>query len=229
MSILYNYYYFNKGSDENNYSVCTMFTYINGEDKYNFMFTGDLEKDGEEKLALYYDKSSADKTLPEVELFKAGHHGSKTSSNDCLLSIIKPKMCVVSCCCGTNEYTAITDNQFPTQEFISRISKYTDNVYVTSIYESYTIKKAQQAIDKDGNLKVDKDGKPVSDTTGVKINGEYISTSGFKAMNGNVIVSCSQEGIGLSASNNLTKLKDTEWFNKVIEIDGIKRPMRVWK
>lgn len=229
MSILYNYYYFNQGSDENNYSVCTMFTYDNGDNKYNFMFTGDLEKDGEEKMAAYYDKSTSDKTLPEVELFKAGHHGSKTSSNDCLLSLIKPKMCIVSCCCGTNEYTAITNNQFPTQEFISRISKYTDNVYVTSIYENYTIKKAGQAIDKDGNPKVDKDGNPVSDTTGVKVNGEYISTSGFKAMNGNIIVSCEKEGIGLAASNNLIKLKDSEWFNTKITIDGIERPMRVWE
>ncbi len=228
MSILYNYYYFNTGSDENNYSVCTMFTYDNGTDKYNFMFTGDLEKEGEEKMASYYDKSSSDKTLPEVELFKAGHHGSKTSSNDCLLSLIKPKMCVVSCCCGTNEYTAITDNQFPTQQFISRISNYTDNVYVTSIYESYTIETAVQAVDKDGNPKVDKDGNPVSATTGVKVGGNYISTSGYKAMNGNVIVSCSSEGIGLSASNNLTKLKDSEWFNTKIVLDGIERPMRIW-
>lgn len=228
MSIIYNYYYFNNSSDENNYSVCTMFTYNDNNEKHYFFFTGDLEKEGEEKMAEYYDGTTPEKTLPEVDLFKAGHHGSKTSSNDCLLSIIKPKMCVVTCCCGTNEYTAITDNQFPTQDFISRISKYTDNVYATTVCESYTIKTAEQDIDSNGDPKVDKNGKPVSDTTGIEIGGNYLDSEGYKDLNGNIIVSCSSNGIGLAASNNLTKLKDSEWFNQIITIDGKERPMRVW-
>lgn len=212
MSILYNKYYYETHNDENNYSVCTMFTYDSGTEKHYFMFTGDLEAEGEEAMAKYYDGSTAEKTLPEVDLFKAGHHGSKTSSNECLLSIIKPKMCVVSCCCGTNEYTAITDNQFPTQEFITRISKYTDNVYVTSIYDTYEIA-----------TKGANDNAP-----GVAIGGNYIKTSGYKEMNGNIIVSCSDGGIGLCASNNLIKLKDSEWFNTTIIIDGVERKMRIW-
>ena len=122
MSILYNYFYENYSDDENNYSVCTLFTHSDR----NFLFTGDLEEAGEEKLVQFND-------LPEVELYKAGHHGSKTSSNDCLLSVIKPKICVVCCCAGTAEYTANVENQFPTQAFIDRISKYTDRVYVPSI------------------------------------------------------------------------------------------------
>ena len=212
MSILYNEYYFTTQTDENNYSVCTMFTYDSGTDKHYFMFTGDLEREGEEEMAKFYDGSTEEKTLPQVDLFKAGHHGSKTSSNDCLLSIIKPKMCVVSCCCGTNEYTGITDNQFPTQDFISRISKYTDAVYVTSIYESYEIA-----------TKADKENVP-----GVPVGGQYIKTSGFQAMNGNIVVSCDNSGVGLCASNNLTKLKDSEWLNTKITIDGVKRPIRIW-
>ena len=228
MSIIYNYYYFNTSSDENNYSVCTMFTYNDNNEKHHFFFTGDLEKEGEEKMALYYDGSTEEKTLPEVDLFKAGHHGSKTSSNDCLLSIIKPKMCVITCCCGTNEYTAITDNQFPTQDFISRISKYTDNVYATTVCESFTIKTALQAVDSNGETKVDKNGKPVSDTSGIEVGGNYIDSNGYKDLNGNIIVSCSSSGIGLAASNNLIKLKDSEWFNQIITIDGKERPMRIW-
>ena len=47
--ILYNYYYFNTGSDENDYSVCTMFNYKN----YHFILTGDLEENGEERLVTY--------------------------------------------------------------------------------------------------------------------------------------------------------------------------------
>ena len=228
MSIIYNYYYFNTSSDENNYSVCTMFTYNDNNEKHHFFFTGDLEKEGEEKMALYYDGSTEEKTLPEVDLFKAGHHGSKTSSNDCLLSIIKPKMCVITCCCGTNEYTAITDNQFPTQDFISRISKYTDNVYATTVCESFTIKTALQAVDSNGETKVDKNGKPVSDTSGIEVGENYIDSNGYKDLNGNIIVSCSSSGIGLAASKNLIKLKDSEWFNQIITIDGKERPMRIW-
>ena len=126
LEILDSYFYYNKSSDENNYSVCCM---INQGDKH-FLFTGDLEKEGEEQLVKM-------NTLPEVELFKAGHHGSKTSSNDALLSIIKPKAVCVCCCAGSTEYTSANENTFPTQAFVDRVSKYTDSVYVTTICTDY--------------------------------------------------------------------------------------------
>ena len=46
MNILYNVFYEEKSSDENNYSVCLLFT--QGENHY--LFTGDLEEKGEEAL-----------------------------------------------------------------------------------------------------------------------------------------------------------------------------------
>ena len=218
MEILWNKYYFTTSTDENNYSVCTLFTYSNLGETKTFMLTGDLEKEGEEALANYYDGSTLEKTLPHVDLFKAGHHGSKTSSNDCLLDVIQPKMCVVSCCCGTDEYTGITANQFPTQQFIDRISKWTDSVYVTSIYEKYTIETAKD------------NGKGKSDKTGVAIGSQYIHTTGYKEMNGNICVSCGIKedkeksskvvDIGLACSNNTIKLKDSEWMNMTITLDG---------
>lgn len=126
MTILNSYYYHNKASSgENNHSVCTLFTHGDR----NFLFTGDLEKAGEEKLVELND-------LPEVELYKAGHHGSKTSSHDCLLSVIKPKNVCVCCCAGSSEYTDTEANKFPTQEFIDRIAPYTDKVYVPTIFVS---------------------------------------------------------------------------------------------
>ena len=124
--ILYNYYYNNKAKTENDYSVCTLFTH---NDK-NFLFTGDLEKDGEDRLV-------DNNTLPEVNLFKAGHHGSKTSSNEKLLSVIKPKIVCVCCCAGSSEYTSTNVNQFPTQAFIDRVSLYTIYVYVTTLCVDY--------------------------------------------------------------------------------------------
>ena len=115
MEILYNHYYNNDAVHENDYSVCVLFHHGSRQ----FLFTGDLEKSGEQELAEEYD-------FTQVELFKAGHHGSATSSNDCLLKEIKPKICVVSCAIGDK-------HDFPRQEFIDRISKYTKKVYVTTI------------------------------------------------------------------------------------------------
>lgn len=218
MDIIYNYYYWNNSSDENNYSVCTMFTYSLSSGDKHFLLTGDLEKEGETKLVEYYDSSTSEKTLPEMDLYKAGHHGSKTSSNENFLSLIKPKMCVVSCCCGTDEYTGVTENQFPTQDFINRIAKWTDEVYVTSIYESFDILTAKD------------NGSGKSDKTGVQIGKNYIHSKGRKDMNGNVIVSCTNKDnqvlIGLACSNNTIKLKDSEWMNTKIILDGQERLVR---
>lgn len=122
LEILYNYYYENKTSNENDYSVCIL---INQGSKH-FLFTGDLEEEGEEKLVEYND-------LPEVEVFKAGHHGSYTATSDTILSVIKPKIIAVCCCAGSDEYTDNVDNMFPAQAFVSRVCKYTDQVYVTSV------------------------------------------------------------------------------------------------
>lgn len=133
LNILYNYYYEHETADENDYSVCVMLTHTAADNtKSHYLFTGDLEGKGEEYL-VEYNKD----TLAQVELYKGGHHGSKTSSTEKLLSIIKPKRVAVCCCAGATEYTTNHDNTFPTQAFIDRISKYTTQVYVTSLCIDY--------------------------------------------------------------------------------------------
>ena len=77
MEILDQKFYRETTSDENDYSVCALFTQANN----HYLFTGDLEKDGEKSLV-------ALNSLPEVELFKGGHHGSYTANTDTLLSVI---------------------------------------------------------------------------------------------------------------------------------------------
>lgn len=121
MEILYNYYYEHETDNENNYSVCLLFS----QGDKNFLFTGDLEGEGEEYLVENND-------LPEVELMKAGHHGSKTSCNDVLLSVVKPKIVCVCCCAGYNQYHAAEENVFPTQAMVDRVAPYTERVFVTS-------------------------------------------------------------------------------------------------
>lgn len=122
MKVLDQRFYYESSGDENNYSVCTLFT----QGSNNYLFTGDLEKEGEESLV---EKN----TLPHVQLFKGGHHGSKTSNNDCLLSVIQPEVVCICCCAGNDEYTDNVLNQFPTQDAINRIAIYTKRIYVTTV------------------------------------------------------------------------------------------------
>lgn len=179
MEILYNYYYENSSDDENNYSVCVMFYHGSRQ----FLFTGDLEKDGELKLAEKYD-------FAQVELFKAGHHGSYTSSNDALLSEIDPKICVVCCCAGSIERTTRPERLFPSQDFINRIAKYTSAVYASTAMD-YVVPEGATTLTSSNNV------------------GDII------ILNGNIVViSDAEKGVYIECSNNNTKLKDTDWFKK---------------
>lgn len=175
MTILDQQYYHEKSSDENNHSVCTLFT----QGSHNFLLTGDLEKDGEESLV------EKNPNLPHCDLFKAGHHGSKTSSNDILLNKITPDICCVCCCAGNVEYTQTNANTFPTQSFIDRIAKHTDRVYVTTL----------------GPIKWD------------ETNSKWVN-DGYTSFNGNIVVKSNSEGVTVNCSNNNTKLKDTDWFRE---------------
>ncbi len=132
LRILFQKYYLRENkpfnSTENNFSVC--FEIV--QENKNYLFTGDLEKEGEASLI-------AENHLEKVELYKAGHHGSKTSSSKELMNIIQPKIVVVTCVAGSSEYTSKNENQFPTQEFINNVYSLpnTPQVYVTSLCLNY--------------------------------------------------------------------------------------------
>jgi beta-lactamase superfamily II metal-dependent hydrolase len=115
MNILYQKYYEESTSTENNNSVCTLFSQGNN----HYLFTGDLEKAGEKSLV-------ASNNLPVCKVYKAGHHGSDTSSTVELLEKIRPEIVVANCCCG-GKY------DFPHQEFIDNVAPYTDRVYIPVI------------------------------------------------------------------------------------------------
>ncbi len=195
LEILYNYYFDHSISGtENNYSVCVLLQY----DGKNFLFTGDLEEhgsNGETKLLQFNESLQEIKNNSEeygVDLYKAGHHGSKTSSSEAFIDAIRPKIVCVCCCAGSEEYTDTIDNQFPTQEFINVISKYTKYIYVTTLCVDW-----------------EKDE--------------------FTSMNGNIVVIANlNQELGVDCSNNETILKETEWFNRLIVVDNVERPMRTW-
>ena len=145
MKVLDSKYYYEDAESENDYSVCLLFS----QGEYHYLFTGDLEEEGEKALVEMND-------LPKVMLYKAGHHGSKTSSSQALMSVIQPEVVCVCCCAGSPEYTKNDLNQFPTQAFIDRVSPYTDKVYVTTLCEDYETSKFTSM---NGNITVSvKDG-----------------------------------------------------------------------
>lgn len=131
LEILYQEYYEKKASSENDYSVCFVLNQTVSENQTKrYLFTGDLEANGEKSLV-------AKNSLSQVELYKAGHHGSKTSSSEQLLKVIQPKIVCVCCCAGSSEYTTANENQFPTQAFVDRVAPYTDKVFVTTLCVDY--------------------------------------------------------------------------------------------
>ena len=174
MTILYQEFYENHSGDENNYSVCVLF---NHGDNY-YLLTGDLEAEGEASLV-------ENNALPEVQLFKAGHHGSYTASTVTLLKVIKPKIVCVCCCAGAVEYTkgVKNNNTFPSQAFIERVAPYTSRVYVTTLgFVEYNATE-----------------------------GKW-EDKGFTSMNGNITVLSRNGEVTVTCSNNDTLLKDTAWF-----------------
>ncbi len=147
MNILYTPFYERQTRDENEYSVCMLLS--QGDDHY--LFTGDLEGEGEELLVEYND-------LPKCRLFKGGHHGSPTSNTESLLSVIQPEIVCVCCCCGSDEYTDNIANMFPSQAFVDRVAKYTDKIYVTTIVSD----NEQGFTSMNGNIVVSSNGKTLT-------------------------------------------------------------------
>jgi len=73
-------------SSENNKSVVVKLTYKN----FSALFTGDLEKAGENFLTRYYSD------MLYADILKIGHHGSITSTTETFLTLVKPKAAIIS-------------------------------------------------------------------------------------------------------------------------------------
>lgn len=101
--------------DLNNFSAAAMLTH--GEE--SFLFTGDIESDAEADII----KTGR---LTEADVYKAGHHCSKTSNSKAFLAEVKPEYAVIMC--GE-------DNSYhhPHKSALDRIKKYTGNIYRTDL------------------------------------------------------------------------------------------------
>lgn len=100
----------------NNNSI--VFKFISNN--FSMLFTGDIEEIAEKRICEIYNNTSQLKS----DILKAAHHGSKTSSTDEFLTLVKPKIVLI----GVGE-----DNNFghPDTEIIKRFEKYTNNILRT--------------------------------------------------------------------------------------------------
>lgn len=103
----------NKLQSDNNSSIVLMLEAYN----YHFLFTGDLEKEGEKDI-LAHEK------LPIIDVLKVGHHGSRSSTSSDLLEQIHPVVSIISA--GRN-------NRFghPHKETIEALERFKSDVYRT--------------------------------------------------------------------------------------------------
>ena len=114
-----------EASDVNEVSTVLLGSY----DKFDFLLTGDAEERIEDVLRLT-------EKLKEVEVLKVGHHGSKTSTGEKFIKIVRPKLAVISV--GKNNFG------HPRQEVLERLKILSVRVMRT---------------DQDGAVKVVSDGK----------------------------------------------------------------------
>ncbi|MDR1605695.1 MAG: DNA internalization-related competence protein ComEC/Rec2 [Streptococcaceae bacterium] len=104
---------FDKGDGGNNDSIVLYGKFY----QTKFLFTGDLEADGEAALLARYPTLTAD-------VLKVGHHGSKTSSSESFIKAIRPKVALISC--GQNNRY-----QHPNPEIVTRLQQYGVKLYRT--------------------------------------------------------------------------------------------------
>lgn len=102
-----------KKKDTNQFSIALLLMYRD----VTFLLTGDLPSNEESHLLT--------KKLPKnIIIYKAGHHGSDTSSSDQLLSYIKPEYSIISA--GKNNSYG-----HPNPKAIERLQKYSKEILST--------------------------------------------------------------------------------------------------
>lgn len=114
MEVLYQECY--GDSNDNNQSVCVLFQL----GKQKMLFTGDLEKKGEESLLKYHSS-----LIKNVTFFKAGHHGSSTSNTQSFIDWIRPAYVAVT------YHPSITEADLVWN--IAKFIKYTDYIFPTRV------------------------------------------------------------------------------------------------
>lgn len=107
--------------DANNASLCLLFE----AGTFRYLATGDAEKETEQTLVEQYGRDL------RATLYKAGHHGSSTSSTKDFLAAVQPQAVAISC--GVNN-----DYGHPHAETLERIAQIGAAIYRTDTMGTIT-------------------------------------------------------------------------------------------
>ncbi len=99
----------------NNALVCMLYY-----QKFSCLFTGDIEEVAEKEMIQLY----ADTNLLKADILKVAHHGSKTSSSQEFLELIKPKIALIGV--GKNNLFG-----HPNSEVLTRLNDRRVKIYRT--------------------------------------------------------------------------------------------------
>ena len=113
-----------ENSINNNSLVCKL-NYKN----FSILFTGDIEEKAEQAIILKYSNTN----ILESTILKVAHHGSKSSSINKFLDLVKPKITLI----GVRE-----KNKYghPSKIILERLKRLNSNTYKTSENGEITIK-----------------------------------------------------------------------------------------
>jgi competence protein ComEC len=108
-------------SDLNDNSIVLMLSYGN----VDFLFMGDAQQNSESSMI-------AEGQLQDIDILKVGHHGSRTSSSQSFLNIVRPEVAI---------YMAGTGNQYghPHPETISALQAIDAKIYGTDTCGTITV------------------------------------------------------------------------------------------
>ena len=108
--------FINKNAMNNNAVVCKLVFY-----NFSALFTGDIEREAEDDITKTYKSSN----ILKSDILKVAHHGSKTSSTEEFLDLVKPRMALI----GVGE-----NNKFghPNKTTIEKLNKRKVKIYRTN-------------------------------------------------------------------------------------------------
>lgn len=106
--------------DANAYSECF---YVEGQNGFSLLLTGDVEGAGEEELLAELQE----RNIQDITILKVAHHGSKNSTSEELLAQIRPQVALISC--GENNSYG-----HPHEETLERLEEVGSEVVVTTDY-----------------------------------------------------------------------------------------------
>lgn len=126
-------------ADRNGHSEVLLVTY----GKFSMLLTGDVEKEGEAEIVKAWNPEW------QVQILKAGHHGSSTSSTEDFLDAVKPYLAVLS---------FGKDNSYghPHQEVLDRMEERGIDVWSTKKHGMITVRTDGKEIWVKGFLPADK-------------------------------------------------------------------------